>query len=236
MRPIDLRSGALTRFLGLLGERLRGRRVPGRPPGAPARAAGRPAVFLDRDGTLIEDTHYLVDPRHVRLLPGAVEALRRLRAAGFACVVVTNQSAIARGMLTEDGLRLVHEELARQLAERGVALDATYHCPEAPLGGDPTAVEHPDRKPGPGMLLRAAADLGLDLGASWMIGDAISDALAGRNAGCRGSILVRTGRKPHEAGDGVARGFPVCRDLLEATGLILDRTTRAEAEKARMPS
>ena len=116
--------------------------------------AGRPAVFLDRDGTLIEDAHYLVDPRHVRLLPGTVESLRRLRDAGFACVVVTNQSAIGRGMLTEEGLRLIHEELARQLAARGVALDAFYHCPEAPTGGDPTAVEHPDRKPGPGMLLR----------------------------------------------------------------------------------
>lgn len=189
----------------------------------------RPAVFLDRDGTLIEDTHYLVDPRHVRLLRGAAEALRRLQAAGFACVVVTNQSAIARGMLTEDGLRRVHEELSRQLAERGTALDGFYYCPEAPGADDPTVVEHPDRKPGPGMLLRAAAELGLDLGASWMIGDAISDALAGRNAGCRGSILVRTGRRPHEiTGDG-AQGFPVCADLLEAIGLILDQTGNAGA-------
>ena len=102
-------------------------------------------------------------------------------------MLVTNQSAIGRGMLTEDRLDLIHDEMNRQLAAAGAALDAIYYCPEAPAGDDRTVVEHPDRKPGPGMLLRAAAELGLDLGASWMVGDMISDVLAGLNAGCRGA-------------------------------------------------
>jgi D,D-heptose 1,7-bisphosphate phosphatase len=188
----------------------------GRP--APVR---RPAVFLDRDGTLIEHVHYLADPAHVRLLPGAAEAVRRLREAGFACVLVTNQSAIARGLLTEDGLREIHREQARQLAEAGTELDAIYYCPEAPASDDRTAVEHPDRKPGPGMLLRAAEEMGLDLARSWMVGDLISDALAGRNAGCKGSLLVRTGKSNGLANAG--DDFEICDDLPEAARRILGR-------------
>jgi D,D-heptose 1,7-bisphosphate phosphatase len=153
----------------------------------------RPAVFLDRDGTLIDHVHYISDPGHVRLLPGAAEAIRRLRRAGFACVLVTNQSAVGRGMITEDRLHEIHAEMDRQLAERGTALDAIYFCPDIPSGTDRTVVENQNRKPGPGMLLRAATDLGLDLSASWMVGDLISDVLAGLNAGCR-SILVESGQ------------------------------------------
>jgi D,D-heptose 1,7-bisphosphate phosphatase len=160
----------------------------------PARPGQRPAVFLDRDGTLIEQVHYLSDPTRVRLLPGTAEALRRLHGAGFARVVVTNQSAIGRGMLSEPQLHLIHDEMNRQLGAEGTSVDAIYFCPEVPSGDDRTAVEHGDRKPGPGMLIRAAEELDLDLGHSWMVGDMISDLLAGINAGCRGSILVRTGK------------------------------------------
>ena len=120
-----------------------------------SRATSRPAVYLDRDGTVIEHVSYLCDPAHVRLLPGSADALRRLRRAGFALVVVTNQSAIGRGMLTEDRLAQIHTEMNRQLAACGVTLDAIYHCPAVPAGDDRMAVEHPDRKPGPGMLFRA---------------------------------------------------------------------------------
>src|SRR5262249_52308905 len=120
------------------------------------RRAPRSAVFLDRDGTLIEHVPYLSDPKLVRLLPGAAEALIRLRRAGFACVLVTNQSAIGRGMLTEDGLAEIHAELHRQLAAAGATLDGTYYCPHAPSGDDRTVVECEDRKPGPGMLRRAS--------------------------------------------------------------------------------
>jgi D,D-heptose 1,7-bisphosphate phosphatase len=160
---------------------------------ASQRARHRPAVFLDRDGTLIEHVHYLSDPAHVRLLPGAAEALMRLRRAGFLCVLVTNQSAIGRGMITEARLHDIHAEMNRQLAERGTALDGIYYCPDVPTEDDRTRVENPNRKPGPGMLLQAATDLDLELADSWMVGDLISDVLAGLNAGCR-SILVAPGQ------------------------------------------
>jgi len=153
----------------------------------------RPAVFLDRDGTLIEPVHYLANPADVRLLPGAAEALAQLRCAGFLCVLITNQSAIGRGMISESRLHEIHAEMNRQLAEQGTALDGIYYCPDIPSGDDRTVVENPNRKPGPGMLFQAASDLGLDLAESWMVGDLISDVLAGLNAGCQ-SILVSSGQ------------------------------------------
>lgn len=152
----------------------------------------RPAVFLDRDGTLIRLVHHLTSPSDVRLIPGAAGAVARLRASGYAAVIVTNQSVIGRGMLTEEGLALVHAELEARLAREDAGLDAVYFCPTAPVTKDPTVIEDPMRKPGPGMLLAAAQDHALDLARSWMVGDTVSDMLAGRNAGCR-TILVRTG-------------------------------------------
>ena len=184
----------------------------------PSRQA--PAVFLDRDGTLIEHVHYLSDPAAVRLLPGAAEALKKFRRAGFAVVLVTNQSAIGRGMLTEDRLDEIHTEMRRQLAAYGATIDAIYYCPVVPTCDDRAVVEHPDRKPGPGMLLRAAVDLKLDLGASWMVGDLVSDVFAGLNAGCR-SILLESGQSlPEDVGtlDGRALILP---DLAAAVAVIL---------------
>ena len=113
----------------------------------------RPAIFLDRDGTIIEHVHYLSDPAMVRLLPGAAEALTRFRRAGFSRVLVTNQSAIGRGMFTAERLDQIHTEMNRQLAARGATIDAVYYCPDVPTGDDRTVVENSDRKPGPGMLL-----------------------------------------------------------------------------------
>jgi D-glycero-D-manno-heptose 1,7-bisphosphate phosphatase len=153
----------------------------------------RPAVFLDRDGTLIELVHHLSDPRDVRLLPRAGAAVRALRKRGYACVIVTNQSAIGRGLLTVEGLGQVQAEFSKQLAECDTEIDGFYFCAVMPGIKDPTVIEHPDRKPGPGMLLRAASELGLDLSRSFMIGDTVSDVLAGKNAGVRATILVRTG-------------------------------------------
>lgn len=187
----------------------------------PSVPGGKPAVFLDRDGTIIEHVHYLSDVRQVRLLPGAAEAIGRLRAAGFACVVVTNQSAVGRGMITEAQLGLIHDEMSRQLADAGAAVDAIEFCPEAPAIADRSRIEHIDRKPGPGMLFRATHALGLDLDASWMIGDMLSDVLAGVNAGCRGSILVQTGKGLDEAEKEAAAGFHITEDLTAAADLIL---------------
>jgi D-glycero-D-manno-heptose 1,7-bisphosphate phosphatase len=182
----------------------------------------KPAVFLDRDGTVIRQVHYLSNPADVELIPGAARALRDLRAAGFACVVVSNQSAVGRGMLTLEGVARVQEEFERQLAAEDAAIDGWYFCPAAPSTTDRTTVEHPDRKPAPGMLLRASRDLCLDVASSWMVGDMISDLLAGRNAGCRGSILVRTGYGA-EATDAAAIADHVADDLLAAAIWILEQ-------------
>lgn len=154
----------------------------------------RPAIFLDRDGTIIRQIHHLCDPDWVELLPGAAQAIAAFREAGYVCVVVTNQSVIGRGKLTEEGLAQINARMDDQLAAYGTQVDGLYFCPHAPAKkGDRTAIEHPDRKPGPGMLLQAAAELNLDLSRSWMIGDMTSDMLAGKNAKCKGAVLVRTG-------------------------------------------
>jgi D-glycero-D-manno-heptose 1,7-bisphosphate phosphatase len=183
----------------------------------------RRAVFLDRDGTVIEQVHHIRDPRDVRLIDGAAEALRRLRDAGFACVLVSNQSAVGRGIATLDDVAAVQAETERQLRAAGAAVDGWYFCPVAPserAEGDRTVVEHPDRKPGPGLLLRAARELSIDLAASWMIGDMASDVLAGKNAGVRGTVLVRTGHGA-DADAGAAGPDRVARDLRDAAQWIL---------------
>jgi D-glycero-D-manno-heptose 1,7-bisphosphate phosphatase len=181
----------------------------------------KPAVFLDRDGTLIELVHYLSDPADLHLVAGAGESICRLQEAGFACIVVTNQSAIGRGLIDEPRLAEIHQVMIKKCEFAGATLDGIYFCPIAPKSKDPTLVEHPDRKPGPGMLIRASNELDLDLSASWMVGDTISDILAGRNAGCRGEVLVRTGYG--EAVDTEAHKIDhVADDLISATKLILE--------------
>jgi histidinol-phosphate phosphatase family protein len=179
-----------------------------------------PAVFLDRDGTLIEHVHYLADPALVRLIPGVAEGLIRLSRAGYRRVVVTNQSAIARGILTEERLEEIHAEMERQLAAAGASVDAIYFCPDGPASNDRTVIDNPNRKPGPGMLLQATRDLGLDLPRSWMVGDMISDALAGFNAGCR-SILVQTGQGSQDEAAALESHCPLVPDFRAATDMIL---------------
>ena len=175
----------------------------------------RPAVFLDRDGTLTIECGYVTRPDQMRLIPGAARAVVKLRAAGFACVVVTNQSAVGRGLMTEPELIRVHAEMIRQLSDEGAALEGLYACPAAPDQDDP------DRKPAPGMLLRAARDLGIDLARSWMVGDSARDVLAGRTAGCRGCVLVRSGHDVTEARKVLDDRDAVATDLADAARLIL---------------
>lgn len=172
----------------------------------------RPAVFLDRDGTLIVDRHYLADPEGVELLPGAGQAVARLNAAGFFVVLATNQSGIGRGYFTEDQYRLVHERLVQALAAHGARLDAEYHSPDVEDGG-PDA----ERKPGAGMFLRAAREHGLDLARSWWIGDRRRDVQAAGRFG--------------------ARGFIVCSPETEAeatAGLLFIRPVRSTAQAVEM--
>ncbi len=180
------------------------------------------AVFLDRDGTLIEHVHYLTDPKDVKLVQGAAQAIHAMHEAGYLCVVVTNQSAIGRGMLTHCDLERIHDEANRQLSKENAAVDGWYSCPVVPTTDDQTVVEHPDRKPGPGMLLRAARELSINVSKSWMIGDMVSDVLAGEAAGCKGSILIRNShrqdaRLDHPAVSHVVAGLQEAVDLLLRT-------------------
>lgn len=178
----------------------------------------RPAVFLDRDRTLIEDPGYISHPDQVRLLGGAAEAVSGLREAGFAVVVVTNQSGVARGLISEDGLKAIHLRMRDLLRAEGADLDGVYYCPY--LDG-PEAVREQYRlasdlrKPRPGMLLLAADELGLDLGSSWAVGDSLRDVQAGRAAGCR-TILI--GGEPV---DDEGEADCVAADLREAAERIL---------------
>jgi len=157
----------------------------------------RRAVFLDRDGTLIEDVDYLTEPGQIRILPGVPAALRRLKEAGFLLIVVTNQSAVARGMLTEAKLTAVHAELNGRLAAEGAAVDAFYYCPHLPDGVVERYARACDcRKPAAGLLRRAAAEWHVDPARSYAVGDSERDVEAGRAAGCF-SILLGGGRSGH---------------------------------------
>ncbi len=169
----------------------------------------RSAVFLDRDGTLIANDGDLGDPAEVRLLPGAAEACALLRAAhDRALVVVTNQGGVARGAYDEAAVDRTNARIEERLrAATGLprVLDAFYHCPFHPDGTvERYRREHPWRKPAPGMLLAAARDLDLDLGRSWMVGDAERDVLAGRAVGCRTILLARD---PSEARPATSADF-----------------------------
>ena len=153
----------------------------------------REAVFLDRDGTLIEEVHYLSAPEQVRLIPGAADAVRRLNEAGVLVVVVTNQAGVARGYFPESRIADVHAHLSALLAEHGAHIDAYYYCSHHPTEGTGAyRVTCECRKPKPGLLLTAAREWDIDLARSWMIGDKLCDAEAGAAAGCH-TMLVRTG-------------------------------------------
>jgi D-glycero-D-manno-heptose 1,7-bisphosphate phosphatase len=155
----------------------------------------RPAAFLDRDGTIIVERHYLADPDDVELLPGAPAALRSLAAGGFALVMVTNQSGIARGLYAESDFQAVQARLAAMLAVHGVAFDASFHCPHHPQHGGPC----PCRKPGLALFQDAARQLDLDTAASIFVGDRLRDVLPAVALGGRG-FLVRTGHGALPAG------------------------------------
>jgi D-glycero-D-manno-heptose 1,7-bisphosphate phosphatase len=153
-------------------------------------------VFLDKDGTLVKDVPYNVDPDKILLEDGAAAGLRRMAAAGCVFVVVSNQSGVARGLFPEEALKIVEENLNKQLKqEAGVSLAGFYYCPHHPEGSEPAyTLECDCRKPRPGMLLRAAEDLKVALADAWMIGDILNDVEAGNRAGCR-TILIDNGNE-----------------------------------------
>jgi D-glycero-D-manno-heptose 1,7-bisphosphate phosphatase len=157
---------------------------------APQGLRGRPALFFDRDGVLIEEVGYISRPEDMRLTPGAAASLRAVREKGLASVLVTNQSGIGRGFYDWPDFRSVQDAMHAALAREGAALDLVYACGWAPKEGAP---DHPWRKPAPGMLAAAAADAGLDLARSAIIGDRASDLAAGRSAGLGAGILLAAG-------------------------------------------
>lgn len=154
---------------------------------------GRSAVFLDRDGTLIEEAGYLERLERLAFFPYTVDAVRALNVAGFAVVVTTNQAGIARGIVREAFVAEAHAHISARLASGGARVDAYYYCPHYPDGTVAEFTKVCDcRKPGDGMLRRAAAELDLDLHTSFTVGDRWHDIGAGRAAGAR-TVLVRTG-------------------------------------------
>jgi histidinol-phosphate phosphatase family protein len=175
------------------------------------------AVFLDKDGTLVVDVPYNVDPALVRLTPGAPAALRRLHSAGFKLVVISNQSGIGRGYYSEAALEVAWDALQTLLSTEGAAVDAFYYCPHAPADGCEC------RKPGVALFERAAADLGIDLRASWMVGDILEDVEGGHRAGCQSILLDRTGRVTAEIGDPRSPDA-IVSDLVQAATIILERS------------
>ena len=196
--------------------------------GIPERLSGRTlrsAVFLDRDGTLNREVHYLDAPERLELLSGAADAVRRINRAGRLAIVVTNQPAVARGDLTPAGLERIHRKLKGMLGRHGAYLDAIFACPHHPDGGFSGEVrelkrECECRKPRTGLIDAACRDLAIDRGTSWMVGDTTSDIEAGRRAGLR-TILLRTGYAGQD-GKYLFRPDYVVSDLEAAVGWILD--------------
>lgn len=177
---------------------------------------GRRAVFLDRDGTVIEDVAYLRDKDQVRLLPGAAHAIKRLNETGFLAIVVTNQSGIARGLLSRNDYQMSERRVDELLAREGAKLDAHYFCPHLPELTGPCDC----RKPGALLYRQAAEQFHIDLARSWWVGDRMRDVLPADALGGRG-ILVLSGSGQAEAGGGKANRFPQASDLAGAVEMLL---------------
>jgi D-glycero-D-manno-heptose 1,7-bisphosphate phosphatase len=201
-------------------------------PSAPAPV--RTAVFIDKDGTLIENVPYNVDPRQLRFMPHAPAALAALADAGHALVIVTNQSGLARGLFTRTQFAELQAALEHRLAEEaGVVLTDVVLCPHAPgLDGRPACL---CRKPSPGLLLRAALRHRIDLSRSWIVGDTLDDVEAGRRAGCR-SILFDSGGETVWRRSPLRTPHAVCSDWRDVASVILAPPSRAAALPRRAAS
>lgn len=183
------------------------------------------AVFLDRDGTICQEVGYLDSIDRFCLIPRSGAAIKLLNEQGFRTVVVTNQSGVARGYFSESRVQEIHAELFRQLRNEGAFLDAVYFCPHHPTEGKPPFLQICDcRKPAPGLLLRAAEDLGLDLTKSYTVGDCFADLECGRRVGAKG-VLVLTGYGKEELGYQTENPASfVANDLYEAVQWIITQT------------
>jgi len=165
----------------------------------PQQLARRPALFLDRDGVIVEEVDYLHRVDDVALVPGAAEIIRAANAAHVPVIIVTNQGGIGRGYFDWAAFHDVQTHMRDMLRRQGAEVDAIFACPFHEKGiGAYLHDRHPDRKPQPGMLMRAGAALSIDLRGSWIIGDKLSDLEAGHAAGLAGGVLVRTGHGPSQ--------------------------------------
>lgn len=194
---------------------------------ARAAAGRRPVVFLDKDGTVVDNVPYNVDPALIRLSRGADSGLRRLQDAGYRLAVVSNQAGVARDVFPEDALDGVTRRLRVLLASFGVELSEVFYCPHDPDGAvERYRVACDCRKPAPGLLLRGAERLGADLARSWMVGDLLDDVEAGRRAGCA-TVLVDSGGETQWRAGEHRRPHYRARDLAEAADIILAHDRRA---------
>lgn len=190
-------------------------------------ASQRSAVFIDKDGTLVENVPYNVDPARIALVPGAAAGLRRLARLGYRLFVVSNQAGLALGRFDETALEASLRHLTGMLASEGVQIDGIYYCPHHPQGSVAAyASACTCRKPSPGMLMRAASEHGIDLASSWMVGDILDDVEAGRRAGCR-AVLVDVGnetewvRGPSRTPDLIVSSFAEAAERIPAPGMQL---------------
>ena len=179
------------------------------------------AIFIDKDGTLVEDIPYNVDPKLLRFTEGAVDGLIKLRSRGYLLILVSNQSGVAHGYFREEALRHVEEKIQEMLSPFGVWLDASFFCPHHPQGRIlPYSRICECRKPQPGMILKAAEQLTIDLKASWMIGDILNDVEAGTRAGCK-TILIDNGNETEWVISEKRQPTATARNLGEAADLII---------------
>lgn len=188
---------------------------------------GRRAIIMDRDGTVCEEVGYVNHVDRVRLLPQSADAIRAANGAGFQTVIVTNQAGVARGYFAESLVDEVHDRVRELLAGEGARVDGIYYCPHHPDVGGPAYRKSCDcRKPLPGMLLRARDEMGIDLEASYMVGDSVKDLAAGHAAGTT-TVLVLTGygrgELEHHAHAWSVRPHHVAADLKDAVTWILER-------------
>lgn len=178
-----------------------------------------PAVFIDRDGVIIENrSDYVRNWSHVTIFPEAVRALSSPKLESHKIVIVTNQSAVGRGLISLETAETINDRIVRTIRFQGSRVDGAYLCPHSPTDGCDC------RKPKPGLLLRAAKELSLDLKRSWMVGDAWSDIQAGQAAGVRGTIILKTGRGTDQLSlprPALIEDFLICSDLSEALETIL---------------
>jgi D-glycero-D-manno-heptose 1,7-bisphosphate phosphatase len=191
----------------------------------------RRAVFIDRDGTISEEVGYVNHPSRYRVFPFAAEAIKLLNESGRLAVLVTNQAGVARGYFKEDVIAAVHGILQQELGRGGARLDAVYYCPHHPSVGEPPyRLDCDCRKPKPGLITRAAAELDIDLARSWMIGDRYGDVELARNAGVHSAlVLTGYGRGEFEYQRDSWRREPdlIADNLLEAVREILRRDDAA---------